>query len=93
MKGKEEREQNLAREVVFSSVKEFGVAAVDETILLHAVAVQVDEQDWQRPRNVSFCVSWSTQRLRYHTKLRSTHEFRRVKQRPAKLFSTGFRAV
>jgi len=47
---KSEGEQHLARSVIFSLVKKFGVAAVDETVLLHTVPVQINVQDWSRER-------------------------------------------
>ena len=42
--------EHLARRVIFGSVEKFGVTAVDETVLLHTVPVQIDVQDWCRER-------------------------------------------
>jgi hypothetical protein len=71
MKERTRERRHLARGVVFSSVKKFGVAAVDETILLHTMSVQVDVQDWQRHSTMSYSALWNTQRLWYGTRFRS----------------------
>jgi hypothetical protein len=49
-KGMKGEGEHLARRVIFGSVEKFGVAAVDETVLLHTVPVQIHVQDWRRER-------------------------------------------